>query len=258
MFRSPYLSLSGIVNHQKRMDVIGNNIANSNTTAYKTGRADFKDALYQAADGSQQEKASNQMGTGVHLAGISSNFTQGPLQPTGRTLDLAISGPGFFGVKDESDKLKFTRDGTLFLDSEGYLVNSSGLKVVNTDEDEIQLDVNDFKSQEDLKISKSGEIYIDGNSTGEVIALFKFQNPWGLTKEGSNIFLENDNTGERISNEDESEGFGSIRSGFLEMSNIDLAQELTNLITTQRGHQANAKVFSTADEVLREIIELKR
>jgi len=258
MIRSMYSGISGMVNHQTRMDVISNNIANVNTTGFKAGRASFKDALYMALDAAGQEKGTFQVGTGTDVSGILNNFAQGPLQATGRNLDLAISGPGFFGVKDENDRLKFTRDGTFFIDKEGYLVNSAGLKVVDTGEDPIELELKEDQSLDDIYVTESGEIYVGGESLDVKIGLFKFQNVWGLTREGNNLFLENDTTGERTSNENESEGFGTIHSGYLEMSNIDLARELTNLITTQRGYQANAKVFITADEVLRDIIELKR
>lgn len=258
MIRSAYLGISGMINHQTRMDVIGNNISNVNTTGFKSSRANFQDALYQAISMFGAEQGSGQVGTGVTIAGISNNFSQGPLQATGRTLDLAISGPGFFGVKDENDRLKFTRDGTFFIDKEGYLVNTAGLKVVDPGENPIKLELEEDQSLDNISISETGEIFVEGESLDVKIGLFKFQNVSGLTRKGNNLFLENNTTGERTSNEGESEGFGTIHSGFLEMSNIDLARELTDLITTQRGYQANARVFITADEVLRDIIELKR
>lgn len=267
MIRSMYSGISGMVNHQTRMDVISNNIANVNTTGFKAGRASFKDALYIALDSSGKEKGSFQVGTGINVSGISNDFAQGDLEPTGRKFDLAISGHGFFGVKDsESGRIKYTRDGTFSLDSEGYLVNSLGMRVVAVDNDDgIKLDT---ELIEDIHISETGEIFkFQRNDNGDLtaektilgqIALFDFQNVSGLTKIGNNLFMENNTTGTRYSNEDDSERFGTIHSGYLEMSNIDLAKELTNLITTHRGYQANAKVFATADDVLREIIELKR
>lgn len=261
MIRSMYSGISGMVNHQTRMDVISNNIANVNTTGFKAGRASFKDALYMALDAAGQEKGTFQVGTGTSVSGILNVFTQGPLEATGRNLDLGIYGPGFFGVKDEDseDLRKFTRDGTLFIDQEGHLVTSSGLNVVNRDGEVITIELEDDQSVEDITISEDGEIFVGGESEDEFIGLFKFENEWALTRIGDNLFLENDNTGERFARDDDNEdGFGTIHSGFLEMSNINLAQELTNLITTQRGYQANAKVFATADEVLREVIELKR
>ncbi|MTI86003.1 MAG: flagellar hook-basal body protein [Firmicutes bacterium] len=270
MIRSMYSGISGMVNHQTRMDVVSNNIANVNTTGFKAGRASFKDALYMAVDASGEEKGSFQVGTGIGVSGISNDFSQGDLEPTGRTFDLAISGRGFFGVvgDDESGdgQVKYTRDGTFSLDSEGFLVNSMGMRVVGVDnEDGIEIDT---EYQDDIQIDENGTIFQferddDGNITSDPeemgqVALFDFQNASGLTKAGNNLFLENNTTGERFTTEDDSDRFGTINSGYIEMANINLAKELTNLITTHRGYQANTKVFSTADDVLREIIELKR
>ncbi|SFQ97060.1 flagellar hook-basal body protein [Desulfoscipio geothermicus] len=261
MIRSLYLGVSGMRNHQIRMDVIGNNISNINTTGFKTSRANFQDTLYQAMGAAGNSYSACQVGTGVSIAGVSNNFVQGPLQATGRKLDLGIAGNGFFGVIDDNgnnDRLKFTRDGSFFFDKDGILRNHAGLKVVDADENEIQLDLDDDQSIEDIEISETGELFIGKESTDKQIGLFNFLNVAGLTRAGDNLFLENDITGERTSNQDGAKGFGIIRSGFLEMSNIDIADELANLIATQRGYQANAKVFTTADEVIQETTQLKR
>lgn len=256
MIRSMYSGVSGMRNHQIRMDVIGNNISNVNTTGYKTSRTNFQDTLYQAM-GAAGNNGGYQVGTGVSVGSVSGNFNQGPLQPTGRLLDFAIAGQGFFGVLDNNDILKFTRDGSFFIDSEGNLVNSAGLNVVDTDEEPIVIELDEDQSLDNLMITDTGEISLDGDILA-TIGLFNFTNPAGLNRSGDNLFMESNNTGERTSNGDESDGFGKIHSGFLEMSNIDLTDELANLITTQRGYQANARVFTTADEVLQEIVQLKR
>ncbi|MCG8401351.1 MAG: flagellar hook-basal body complex protein [Firmicutes bacterium] len=256
MIRFMYSGVSGMRNHQVRMDVIGNNISNVNTTGYKTGRANFQDTLYQTL-GAAGNAAGYQVGTGMNVAGVSNNFNQGPLQATGRLLDFAITGPGFFGILDNNDNLRFTRDGSFFIDKEGNLVNSAGLQVVDTDEDAIVIELEEGQSMDDVEVTQTGEIFLDGDSLG-TIGLFNFVNPAGLTRAGNNLFMENNSTGERTSNEDGPEGFGEIRSRYLEMANIDIAEELANLITSQRGFQANAKVFSTADEVLQEVVALKR
>jgi len=256
MIRSMYSGVSGMRNHQIRMDVIGNNISNVNTTGYKTSRANFQDTLYQAM-GAAGNTGGYQVGTGVSVGSVSNNFNQGPIQSTGRLFDLAIMGQGFFGVLDQNDNLMFTRDGSFFIDQEGYLVNSAGLNVVDTDGEPIVIDLEEGQSLDDVIITETGEVFIGQDSLG-TIGMFNFVNPAGLTRAGDNLFMENNNTGERTSNEDGPEGFGEIRSGFLEMSNIDIAEELASLITSQRGFQANAKVFTTADEVLQEIVALKR
>lgn len=265
MIRLMYSGMSGMRNHQVRLDIIGNNISNENTTAYKSARADFKDTLYQTIGASGSAKGACQVGTGVGIAGVTNNFEQGPIQPTGRKLDLAVNGAGFFGVLDASGKLKFTRDGSFFFDKDGYLLTASGLNVVGPDEVEIR--VEDLYARERAEISETGEIFMAefDPATGDTeyttlgqIGLFNFQNVPGLTKAGDNLFLENNNTGERISNAEGHEGFGAIYSGCLEGANLDIIEELSNLIATQRGYQANARAFVTADEVLQEIIQLKR
>lgn len=259
MIRSMYLGASGMQNHQLRMDVVGNNISNINTTAYKTNRANFQDALYQAMGTGNIRN--HQVGTGVNIGAVSGNFTQGALQNTGRSLDIAIQGNGFFGLLDphgDSNEIKFTRDGAFYIDKEGYLVNSAGLRLVNTSGNEIEIELVDGQSLEDISINKLGKIYLSGVDLNEQIGLFYFQNVNGLTRIGNNLFLENDTTGDRQEGEPGSDNFGIIRAGFLEMSNIDVVEELAALISTQRGYQMNAKVFVTADEVLQDIIQLKR
>ncbi|SFF95986.1 flagellar hook protein FlgE [Desulfotomaculum arcticum] len=256
MIRLMSSGVSGMRNHQVRMDVIGNNISNVNTTGYKTGRADFQDTLYQTM-GAAGVAGGYQIGTGVSVGSVSSNINQGPLQATGRLFDFAISGQGFFGVVDDNDNLMYTRDGSFFIDKDGNLVNSSGLQVVDSDESPIVIELDEDQSLDDISITKTGEIFLDDDSLG-TIGLFSFTNPAGLIRAGDNLFTESENTGDRVSNADEPEGFGQIRSGYLEMANIDIADELANLIATQRGFQANAKTFSTADEILQDIIQLKR
>lgn len=273
VIQSIYTSLAGMLSHRTRMDVLANNIANINTPGYKAAQASFQDTLYQTIRAGTAQSNPSQMGTGVTLAAVLNNFNQGPLVPTGRSLDLAINGNGFFGVKasDEGGEeiIYYTREGSFSVDKEGYLVNSSGLRLVDESESEIQLDVS--KPIAAINVSPVGKIsvtYSDG-STGEEhqIGLFNFPNPNGLTRVGGNLYTDNNASGgggeespagERLDGTPGEDGLGTIESGFLEMSNVDLATELGNLIVTQRGYEANAKVFTTSDEVLRETIELKR
>ncbi|MCF8009898.1 MAG: flagellar hook-basal body complex protein [Clostridiales bacterium] len=267
MIRSMNLGVSGMINHQTRMDIIGNNISNINTTAYKSNRANFQDALYQAVGPGEREGIS-QVGTGVNVSKVTKNIEQGVIQPTGRNLDLAISGPCFFGVQGDSDQVKYTRDGTFSLnvsEDNNYLLNSSGMKVVDKDNEPVEISLEDGQSSKDININENGVVYVVSPGSGEdpeeagQIGLFKFDNPEGLTKEGANLYLQNSNSGDPISPDEGSEKeFGSILSGHLEMSNVDIARQLTELVKTQRGFQANAKVFTSADEVLQKIINLKR
>jgi flagellar hook protein FlgE len=274
VIQSIYTSLAGMLSHRTRMDVLANNIANINTPGYKAARASFQDTLYQTIRAGTAQNNPSQMGTGVTLAAVLNNFNQGPLVPTGRSLDLAINGNGFFGVKagDESgeDKIYYTREGSFSVDKEGYLVNSSGLRLVDESGSEIQLDVS--KPIAAINVSNMGKIsvtYSDGSTASDdkQIGLFSFPNPNGLTRVGGNLYTDNNASGsggeespagERLDGTPGKDGLGTIESGCLEMSNVDLATELGNLIVTQRGYEANARVFTTSDEVLRETIELKR
>ncbi len=274
VIQSIYTSLAGMLSHRTRMDVLANNIANINTPGYKASQASFQDTLYQTIRAGTAQSNPSQMGTGVMLAAVLNNFNQGPLVPTGRSLDLAINGNGFFGVKtsDEGgeERIYYTREGSFSVDKEGYLVNSSGLRLVDDSGSEIQLDVS--KPIAAINVSNMGKIsvtYSDGSTAGDdkQIGLFSFPNPNGLTRVGGNLYTDNNATGggggespagERLDGTPGKDGLGTIESGCLEMSNVDLATELGNLIVTQRGYEANARVFTTSDEVLRETIELKR
>lgn len=272
MIQAIYTSLSGMLNHRTRMDVISNNIANINTTGFKAAQASFQDSLYRTMQAGTAQTNPAQLGLGVTLASVITSFAQGPLQSTGRQLDLAISGNGFFGVKRDGgnagEELFFTREGSFSVDKEGYLVNADGLKLVNDNEEPIQLDVSASKLIDTISIANTGEVnvtYSDGSTDGSnVIGLFNFTNPNGLLKVGGNLFVYNKDADPNPAGEMQSEkkpgqnGLGFILSGYLEMANVDLANELGNMIITQRGYEANAKVFTTSDEVLRETIDLKR
>lgn len=135
MIRSLYSGISGMRNHQIRMDVVGNNIANVNTTGFKAGRVNFQDALSQTIRSGGDGANPAQVGSGMSVGSISNNFSQGPKQSTGRTLDMAIDGNGFFVVKDSANNEYYTREGIFFMDDEGYLVNGDGLRVQSSQGD---------------------------------------------------------------------------------------------------------------------------
>ncbi|MEW5899224.1 MAG: flagellar hook-basal body complex protein [Bacillota bacterium] len=272
MIQAIYTSLSGMLNHRTRMDVLSNNIANINTTGFKAAQANFQDSLYRTMRAGTARTNPAQLGLGVILAGVITNFAQGPMQSTGRQLDLAISGNGFFGVKRDGgnakEELFFTREGSFSVDKEGYLINADGLKLVNDSEQPIHLNVSASKLIDAISIASNGKVnvtYSDGSTDeSNIIGLFNFTNPNGLLKVGGNLFAYNKDVKPNPAGEMQSEkkpgqnGLGVILSGCLEMANVDLANELGNLIVTQRGYEANAKVFTTSDEVLRETIDLKR
>uniref|UniRef100_A0A7C2E2R6 Flagellar basal-body rod protein FlgF n=1 Tax=Ammonifex degensii TaxID=42838 RepID=A0A7C2E2R6_9THEO len=265
MLRSLYSGVTGMRNHQLRMDVVANNIANVNTTAYKAARASFQDNLYQTLRSASATGTSNvaplQVGSGVNMASIDTVFLQGALQVTGRPLDLAIQGNGFFAIKKaaDSDVTYYTREGSFFLNTEGYLVNSQGYYVLDTTGSTIQI----TEQVASIQIARDGTISYTGlDGTVEVlpnkIGLAYIQNPESLLREGQNLYAVSLNTAEPSLGEAGTEGRGTIEGGFLEMSNVDLSLEFTNMIITERGYQANARVITTSDEMLRELIDLKR
>jgi len=297
VIRSLYSGVSGMRNHQIRMDVIGNNIANVNTTAFKLARVNFHDVLSQTIRWTSLAPTGvgvtnpSQIGLGIALAAIDNTFTQGGLVATGRVTDVAIQGNGFFVVKDASDpdetrhKIYYTRDGSFYFNKDGFLTNTLGFRVLDVNGEDIQLDTTDPANKiNTLSISREGIITgtrSDGNpitfSNGETkvqIGLVYFSNPESLMKEGQNLYSPSVTT-EGATDEagvpleplqimqnkigpPGTEGRGTIESGSLEMSNVDLTTEFANLIITQRGYQANARVITTSDQMLGELIDLKR
>lgn len=297
MLRSLYSGVSGMRSNQTKMDVIGNNIANVNTTAFKTGRARFQDLFSQTLSNAQAPSTSGrgglnpqQVGLGVSVAAIDTVMSGGALQPTGRNLDFAIENDGFFIISQDTlgDIKRFTRDGAFFTDFEGNLVNAEGLRVLGYAVDEYSLtslitqpaDSADYASLETMtipnEISVGGidlsletfsidgsgliqGIYSDGNvyKLGQV-GIAKFKNPGGLEKLGGNTYRDSRNSGPIEVGIASQNGFGTIRQGVTEMSNVDLANEFTEMIITSRAYQANSRTITTSDEMLQELLNLKR
>ncbi|HXL01982.1 MAG TPA: flagellar hook protein FlgE [Candidatus Atribacteria bacterium] len=405
MMRSLFSGVSGLKNHQTRMDVIGNNIANVNTVAFKSGRVNFEDILSQTVEGARSPQTGGmggvnpkQVGLGMGISSIDTLFTPGSLQSTDNPTDFAVQGEGFFIVSDGS-QVYYTRDGAFKTSADGALVNSNGFRLQGwmADADgnidstqalqnitipvgaqmkpkatteiafEGNLDANAADSSQwitsvqvydslgnphnltitftktatanewgwaadldgisgdsgAIEFNPDGTVFsggtgmasftsipgadsiglsIDfsqltqfgGNPTAYIsfqdgyeagsldmvstdsggvltgiftngqskalaqIALATFSNPGGLLKEGGNLYQISNNSGLPNIGTASSGGRGSIAVGALEMSNVDLAQEFTNMIVTQRGFQANSRVITTSDEMLQDLINIKR
>lgn len=336
MLRSMYSGISGLKNFQTKLDVIGNNIANVNTYGFKKERTVFKDLISQTQAGASSPSASRggvnavQVGLGSQLAAIDTVHNPGSMQTTGRTLDLAISGDGFFMVADSAadtapdpeimadiiqesnpllasglTKVQYTRAGNFYMDRYGYVVNGEGKYLVGipnpqlyaeaadpdndpapsaADDDKNAADlargVNDLNAggswledtgaapiriptnAQSMSIGQDGSVfYVDVNNNlqfaGQLL-MAKFPNASGLQKEGGNSFQVTANSGNPIVQAGISAGIGSIQSGFLEMSNVDLSEEFTEMIVAQRGFQANSRIITTSDEILQELVNLKR
>ena len=324
MLRSMYSGISGMKGFQTKLDVIGNNIANVNTYGFKKGRVVFKDLISQTqagASGASQIQGgvnAKQIGLGSQLAAIDTIHNSGSLQTTGRVLDLAISGEGFFMVADSktytppaqgtpakatgTENISYTRAGNFYMDANGYIVNGDGKYLVgyantnapnyiatNTagskfDDDKTQFkttpgtnlydpaDTNPFNptvapiviptTAQSMSISQDGTIsFVDANGDLQyagTIYLAKFPNAEGLEKKGSNYFSVTQNSGSPYVQLGSVDGIGAVISGAVEMSNVDLSEEFTEMIVAQRGFQANTRIITTSDEILQELVNLKR
>ncbi|TEB04941.1 Flagellar basal-body rod protein FlgG [Pelotomaculum schinkii] len=278
MIRSLYSGSSGMKNHQVRMDVIGNNIANVNTTGFKSSRANFQDAVYQLlrspsapSDDTSGAGSINpsQVGTGMSIASIGINMGQGPIQNTGRPLDLAIQGNGFFCVTDGTN-CYYTRNGVFYIDKNGFLVDSNGNQLVDgsggsgTPGAPIQLGSGtDVVST--ISIGKDGAITATNTAGDDIspsinIGLYSFANQEGLKQIGQSYYQEVTGTsGEATPIDPDDVGvYSEIASCYLEMSNVNLSDEFVDMITTQRGYQANGRVITISDQMLQELLDLKR
>lgn len=297
MLRSLFSGISGLRAHQTMMDVTGNNIANVNTAGFKTSQAVFEDTFNQTLKNAAAPQAGGnggtnpaQVGLGVRVAGISTNFGQGSAQPTGKATDLMIQGDGFFQVQLNGTESLYTRAGAFAFDAQGVLVTPEGAKVQGWMADpatgDIAKDANGIptgplsaltlateklpaavppaapNALQSYAILPTGEIegsFADGSKQvmGQV-ALANFTNPPGLEKVGGSMYRNTANSGAPAVGPAANAGRGTVVAGTLEMSNVDLAQEFTNLIISQRGFQANSRVITTSDQILQDLVDLKR
>lgn len=268
MLRSLYSGVSGLRGFQTKLDVIGNNIANVNTVGYKKSRVTFQDLMSQSTRGAMGPANNRggvnpmQVGTGSALGSIDVIHTQGFRETTNNPLDLQIEGDGYF-IVETPNGTAYTRAGNFYLDHEGYLVNANGYYVLNSDESRIALfGDNEENRPQSISIEKDGTIVIvdQNNETQslDTIGLAVFSNPSGLEKMGENLYRATENSGTPQVTQPENNSAGSLISGALEMSNVDLAEEFTEMITAQRGFQANTRIITTSDEILQELVNLKR
>ncbi|WP_256761367.1 flagellar basal body rod protein FlgG [Cohnella sp. WQ 127256] len=271
MLRSMYSGVSGMRGFQTKLDVIGNNIANVNTVGFKAGRVMFKDIMSQTmsgvtapVEGESGGVNAKQVGLGVSVASIDTLHTAGSAMTTGVQTDLRIDGDGFFVVSPGADGPNYlTRAGNFILDANRQLVNADGMFVRSVDGDIITLEA-EVKA---FSISQTGEIIsIDAEglstATGVFVGVAVVSNPSGLEKVGGNLYRMTPNAdAEELvigTAGDPETGAGAIVTGQLEMSNVDLTNEFTEMIVAQRGFQANSRIITTSDEILQEVVNLKR
>ena len=278
MMRGMFAAISGLKTHQVMLDVTSNDIANVNTIGYKSARTTFADSLTQTQRGAAGPGGgvggSNaaQIGLGVQLGSIDNLMTGGSLQSTGNPYDVAISqGPGMFRVAPSAaatgtptanpTAVEYTRAGNFTTNSAGYLVTQDGYYVQGRTAGGADSLINIPTGSSNVTIAQNGEVsYVDGTGTRQsagFISLATFSNAAGLQRSGSNRWLASPNSGAPVvSTPSATAGFTT--AGTIEMSNVDLAQAFTSMITAQRGFQANSRVISTADEMLQDLVNLKR
>lgn len=334
MVKSMFAAIAGLKTHQSRMDVISNNIANVNTWGFKTRSANFADAMYQNrmqggqgynVNGYSGGMNTSQLGFGVNLSSISTDFTTGSWSPTGNGLHCMINGPSFFivgpfheSVKNiASDGVSLSRVGIFSVDSNGFLVDdqgnyvygyacnnvgqttaADGTTLVEATFEKGQLTAIRIPSAKELENASTttgmigsptgatGTGTVDLNDTGDrgefmsytigtdgtivgitkdskpytlgKIAVANVQNPNGLEQDQGYLYTVGPNAGTVEAEEAGSDAVGKILSGYLEMANVDLANEIATMITTQRGYQANTKMITVTDEMLAELVNMKR
>ena len=253
--RSLSIASTGMLAQQTNVDVISNNIANMNTTAFKRQRAEFQDLLYQqvsrpganTSDTGTKVPTGIQIGAGVRTGGVYRITEQGAMTNTGNTYDMAIDGPGYFQITLPSGDLAYTRAGSFQLSDQGELVTSDGYLV--------QPNVTIPQGALDVTVSKTGGIQVKTAGQAEMqtvgqLELATFVNEAGLEAIGSNLFLETGASGQPTVSTPGQPAFGTLSQGFVEASNVNPVSEITSLITAQRAYEMNSRVLKTADEML--------
>ncbi len=261
MIRSLWIAKTGLESQQTNMDVISNNLANVNTSGFKRGRAVFEDLMYQTIrqPGAQVGAANQlpsglQIGTGVRTVATERIHTQGNLKETGNSMDIAIQGRGFLQVEMPDGTFAYTRDGSLQVDQNGQLVTAGGYAV--------QPPINVPDNALSLSISRDGTVSV--TQPGAVgtnveigqLELSTFVNPTGLQSMGENLYVETDASGPAIFAQPGLDGAGLVLQNYVETSNVNVAEELVNMITTQRAYEMNSKAIQTSDQMLARLTQL--
>ncbi|WP_210493805.1 flagellar hook-basal body complex protein [Patulibacter sp. SYSU D01012] len=289
MIRGMYSSISGLKAHQTLLDVTANNLANVNTVGYKAARATFSDNLSQSirgASGATQDTAGTnglQVGLGVKVASVDNLMSGSSTQMTGNPLDLALQGEGFFTVSKgtpgqplpAAESFQYTRAGAMTTTADGYLTTREGLYVLayppaaaggpNVGAGPGMLKLPNKAS--DIAVGADGAVsYVDHSGgaadgtrvVGGYLAISRFPNQAGLNRDGGTLWSATANSGAVTTGPAAADGNAGVMSGALEMSNVDLASEFTTMISAQRGFQANSRVITASDEMLQDVVNMKR
>ena len=260
MMSSLWIAKTGMSAQQTKMDVVSHNLSNVSTTGYKRQNAVFEDLMYQNLRqvGSQADEQ-NMLPTGMHLGlgvrtvATTRNFAQGTPTESGKDMDLAINGDGFFQVQMPDGTTAYTRDGTFSKDANGQLVTSGGYPLL----DGITVPADATK----LSISKTGAVSVTvaGNPAPQQIGQLNtasFVNAAGLEPIGENLYRESAASGAPQTGTPGTNNLGTVMQGFLESSNVNVVEELVNMIQTQRAYEMNSKAISTSDQMLAKLSQL--
>jgi flagellar basal-body rod protein FlgG len=252
--RALWVAKTGLDAQQTRMAVISNNLANVNTTGFKKSRPLFEDLVYQNIRQAGAQSTQNtqlptglQLGTGVRTVATEKLHTQGNIQQTENSLDVAISGRGYFQILMPNGDIDYTRDGSFKVDSNGQIVTNTGLP--------LEPSVTVPPDAKSLTIGRDGIITVVQPNTPEPLQLGQIQladfiNPAGLEPIGENLFRQTSASGTpTIGNPGDNE-IGTTLQGSLETSNVNVVEELVNMIETQRAYEMNSKAISTTDQML--------
>jgi len=259
MLRSLWIAKTGMESQQTNIDVISHNLANVSTNGFKRSRPVFEDLIYQTirqpgAQATQQSQIPSglQLGTGARPVATERIFIQGNVQQTGNSLDLAISGNGFFQIQLTDGTLAYTRDGAFQVNSEGTVVTANG--------DVLQPQVTVPVDAVSLTIAKDGTVSIlqpgGAITTQGPIQLTNFINPAGLQSVGDNLYLETVSSGTPNTSNPGVNGLGTINQGFVETSNVNVVEELINMITAQRAYEINSKAIQASDQMLQRLVQI--
>ncbi len=260
--RSLDIASTGMQAQQTNVEVVSNNIANMTTTGFKRQRAEFQDLIYQnlrrvgsnSSDSGSIVPSGAQVGLGVKTAAIYRINEQGNLQQTSNTLDLAIQGNGYFQVTLPSGDTAYTRDGTFGLAPDGTIVTADGYVV----QPGIQVPTN----ATNVTINTSGQVQatIAGQTAPQTVGqiqLAVFPNDAGLDGQGDNLMLQTSASGNPVTGNPATTGFGTVQQGFIETSNVNVVTEITNLITAQRAYEMNSRVITASDDMLSTLTNLR-
>jgi flagellar basal-body rod protein FlgG len=261
MIRSLWIAKTGLESQQTNMDVISNILANVNTTGFKRSRAVFEDLMYQTIrqPGAQVGAANQlpsglQVGTGVRTVATERIHSQGNLKDTGNSMDIAIQGKGFLQVEMPDGSFAYTRDGSLQVDQNGQLVTAGGYP--------IQPPINIPDNALTITIARDGTVSVtQPGATGTNVQIGQLQlstfiNPTGLQSAGENLYVETDASGPANFAQPGLDGAGLVLQQYTETSNVNVAEELVNMITTQRAYEMNSKAIQTSDQMLARLTQL--